>query len=60
MANRVTTRSGQALGSIGSRMLEHYRALGERAADAAANEWERKTKLLLTQPGHGRIYRRGG
>ncbi len=62
MARRavLTTKSGRAANQLGTHVLEILQARAPQALDLAAGQYERKTKLLLSQRGHGRIYRRGG
>ena len=54
---RVSTRSGRRPEEIGNAALAIFMKRGEHAADAAVMAWERKAKLLVSAPGHGRVYR---
>lgn len=56
----VTTASGRPFGQAPLTAVAIFRARATRAGNAASGEWVRKTKLLLTQRGHGRLYIRPG
>lgn len=51
------TLSGRPPEQLGAAALAVFKARAPRAADAAAAEWQRKTVLLLSQKGNGRVYR---
>ncbi len=54
----VRTSSGRNFGQAPLTAVALFAARAERAGIAASGAWVRKTKLLLTQRGHGRIYKR--
>ncbi len=54
--SKVTTLSGRPFGEAPIRAVAIFTARGVRAGNAASGEWVRKTKLLLSQRGHGRVY----
>lgn len=57
MAGALFTLSGRPPGELGDAIRRLFEARAPRAADAAAQEWQRKTVLLLSQKGNGRVYR---
>lgn len=59
MTVRIRTRSGQPLGTMGTRALDEYKRRAQAAGDEAMSELEAATIETLSQPGHGRTYKRG-
>ena len=56
---RITTRSGQRLDTLGTRVVDEYKRRAQAAGDEAASEWQAAAIETLSQPGHGRTYKRG-
>lgn len=59
MPVRIRTRTGQQLGTVGTRAVEEYKRRAHLAGDEAAIEWQAAAIEVLSQPGHGRTYKRG-
>ncbi len=59
MASRIRTGSGLSPGTIGTRIVEEYRRRAQAAGDEAASDWQAAAIEVVSQPGHGRTYRRG-
>ena len=56
---RITTRSGQPINTIGTRIIDEYQQRAQAAGDEAASEWQAAAIEVVSQPGHGRTYKRG-
>ena len=56
---RITTRSGQRLDTLGTRVVAEYKRRVQVAGDEAMNELQAAAVETLSQPGHGRTYKRG-
>ena len=56
---RIRTRTGQPLGTIGTRAVDEYRRRAQAAGDEAMSELQASAVEVLSQPGHGRTYKRG-
>ncbi len=59
MPMRIRTASGQQLGTLGTRALEKYKQRAQAAGDEAASVWQAAAIADVSQPGHGRTYKRG-
>lgn len=59
MTIRIRTRSGQPLHTIGTRILDEYKRRAQVAGDAAMIELQAAAIETLSQPGHGKAYKRG-
>ncbi len=59
MSMRIRTTSGAQLGTLGTRALEKYKQRAQAAGDEAASEWQAAAIEVVSQPGHGRTYKRG-
>ena len=55
---RIRTRSGQQLNTLGTRALDEYKRRTAAAGDDAMRELEAAAIETLSQPGHGRTYKR--
>jgi hypothetical protein len=56
---RISTRSGQPLSTLGSRVIDEYKRRAQAAGDEAMSELQAAAIETLSQPGHGRTYKRG-
>ena len=59
VSKKVTTSSGLPLGTLGDRLLKRYKERAPAAADGAMLVLDKQVKRTLSQPGRGRIYKRG-
>ncbi len=56
---KIRTRSGLPINTIGTRALAEYKRRAQPAGDEAMNELQASAVEVLSQPGHGRTYKRG-
>ena len=56
---RIRTRSGLPLNTLGTRAVAEYKRRAQAAGDEAMNELQAAAVETLSQPGHGRTYKRG-
>ncbi len=59
MSIRIRTRSGLPLSTLGTRALDEYKRRAQAAGDEAMSELQAAAVETLSQPGHGRTYKRG-
>ncbi len=59
MGIRIRTRSGQPLRTLGTRVVDEYKRRAQGAGDEAMSELQAAAVQVLSQPGHGRTYKRG-
>lgn len=55
---RIRTRSGLPLNTLGTRALDEYKRRAQAAGDEAMTELQAAAIETLSQPGHGRTYKR--
>lgn len=59
MGITIRTRSGQPLNTLGTRAVDEYKRRAQAAGDEAMSELQAAAVQVLSQPGHGRTYKRG-